>query len=113
MLYECFIIQKFVKEKLWCYKDIYYILNLKFDVKLVFKLKNILSVVLCKNTEIYIGLGFGYILDIYYANLKFIMNLIKILTRQMTHLWPDARCIHWKRTTNIVLKINSIFEHGS
>ena len=31
-----------------------FIFKLKFDVKLVFKLKNILSVALCKNTEIYI-----------------------------------------------------------
>ena len=25
-------------------------------------------------------------------------------------IWPDARCIHQKRPTNIVLKINSILQ---
>ena len=40
----------------------------------------------------------------YYANLKFIMNLIKILTRQMPHLWPDARCIHWSKVKVGVLR---------
>ena len=31
-------------------------------------------------------------------------------TRPRMYLWPDARCIHQKRPTNIVLKINSIFQ---
>ena len=31
----------------------------------------------------------------------------------MMHLWPDAECIHWKRTTNMVLKINKISEDDS
>ena len=29
-----------------------------------------------------------------------------------THMWPDSRCTHRKRTTNIVLKINNIFQDG-
>ena len=33
-------------------------------------------------------------------------------TRIRADLWPDARCIHRERTTNMVLKINSIFQDG-
>ena len=32
-----------------------------------------------------------------------------INTRPRMHLWPDARYIHRKRTSNMVLKINGIF----
>ena len=58
---------------------------------------------------------FTYDLVLYifwYLLCKFIMNLSKRLTSQMTHLWPDARYVHRKRTTNMVLKINSIFGGG-
>ena len=32
------------------------------------------------------------------------------IARPRTHLWPDASCIHKKRATKMVLKMNAFFK---